>query len=97
MVDGKIMYSNIVQTIAFISKFLCFNNGSWMSCFGRLTWPRMSDMIISNFLAKVCVYIVLVFNSSTSLEICVTMNVVLLDAVSHYEKLQNLRSSYAKL
>lgn len=53
MVDGKIMYSNIVQTIAFISKFLCFNNGSWMSCFGRLTWPRMSDMIISNFLAKV--------------------------------------------
>lgn len=53
MVDGEIMYSNIVQTIEFISKFLCFNNGTWMSCFGRLTWPRMSDMIISNFLAKV--------------------------------------------
>ncbi|KAH6780919.1 centromere/kinetochore protein [Perilla frutescens var. hirtella] len=52
-VDGQIMYSNIVQIIEFISKFLCFNNASWMCCFGRLTWARMSDMIISNFLAKV--------------------------------------------
>lgn len=52
-VDGEIMYSNIIQIIEFISKFLCFNNASWMSCFGRLTWARMSDMIISNFLAKV--------------------------------------------
>ncbi|KAI3457630.1 hypothetical protein Pfo_014293 [Paulownia fortunei] len=52
-VDGEIMYSNIVQIIEFINKFLCFENGSWMRCFGRLTWPRMSDMIISNFLSKV--------------------------------------------
>ncbi|KAG6416995.1 hypothetical protein SASPL_124436 [Salvia splendens] len=52
-VDGELMYSNIVRIIDFFSKFLCFNNGSWMCCFGRLTWPRMSDMIISNFLAKV--------------------------------------------
>ncbi|KAH6788704.1 centromere/kinetochore protein [Perilla frutescens var. frutescens] len=52
-VDGQIMYSNIIQIIEFISKFLCFNNASWMCCFGRLTWARMSDMIISNFLAKV--------------------------------------------
>ncbi|XP_047946619.1 centromere/kinetochore protein zw10 homolog isoform X2 [Salvia hispanica] len=52
-VDGKLMYSNIVQIIDFFSKYLCFNDGSWMRCFGRLTWPRMSDMIISNFLVKV--------------------------------------------
>ncbi|XP_047943283.1 centromere/kinetochore protein zw10 homolog [Salvia hispanica] len=52
-VDGELMYSNIVRIIDFFSKCLCFNNGSWMCCFGRLTWPRMSDMIISNFLAKV--------------------------------------------
>lgn len=48
------MYFNIVRIIEFFKKFLCFDNVSWMCCFGRLTWPRMSDMIISNFLAKVC-------------------------------------------
>ncbi|XP_057792723.1 centromere/kinetochore protein zw10 homolog [Salvia miltiorrhiza] len=52
-VDGELMYSNIIQIIDFFSKVLCFNNGSWMCCFGRLTWPRLSDMIISNFLGKV--------------------------------------------
>ncbi|GFP90896.1 centromere/kinetochore protein zw10 homolog [Phtheirospermum japonicum] len=52
-VDGEIMYSNILQVIEFINKFLFFHNDSWMCCFGRLTWPQMSDMIISNFLSKV--------------------------------------------
>ncbi|KAK6134974.1 hypothetical protein DH2020_031258 [Rehmannia glutinosa] len=52
-VDGEVMYSNILQVIEFINKYLCFHNGSWMCCFGRLTWSRMSDMIISNFLSKV--------------------------------------------
>ncbi|KAK4437401.1 Centromere/kinetochore protein zw10 [Sesamum alatum] len=52
-VDGEVMYSNIVQIVEFIYKFLFFQNGSWMRCFGRLTWPRMSDMIIANFLSKV--------------------------------------------
>ncbi|KAL3633868.1 hypothetical protein CASFOL_022630 [Castilleja foliolosa] len=52
-VGGEIMYSNILQVIEFINKFLFFHNGSWMCCFGRLTWPGMSDMIISNFLSKV--------------------------------------------
>lgn len=51
--DGEAMYSNIVQILKFINKFLCFQNGSWMRCFGKLTWPRMSDQIISNFLSKV--------------------------------------------
>ncbi|XP_073060828.1 centromere/kinetochore protein zw10 homolog isoform X2 [Primulina eburnea] len=52
-VDGEAMYSNIVQILKFINKFLCFQNGSWMRSFGRLTWPRMSNQIISNFLSKV--------------------------------------------
>ncbi|XP_073296684.1 centromere/kinetochore protein zw10 homolog isoform X2 [Primulina huaijiensis] len=51
--NGEAMYSNIVQILKFINKFLCFQNGSWMRSFGRLTWPRMSDQIISNFLSKV--------------------------------------------
>ncbi|KAL0307150.1 UNVERIFIED_CONTAM: Centromere/kinetochore protein zw10, partial [Sesamum radiatum] len=51
-VDGEVMYSNIVQIVEFIYKFLFFHNGSWMRCFGRLTWQRMSDMIIANFLSK---------------------------------------------
>ncbi|XP_011100469.1 centromere/kinetochore protein zw10 homolog isoform X2 [Sesamum indicum] len=52
-VDGEVMYSNIVQIVEFIYKFLFFHNASWTRCFGRLTWPRMSDMIIANFLSKV--------------------------------------------
>lgn len=57
--DGELMYSNIVQIIDFISKSLCFKNGSWISSFGKLTWPRISNMIISNFLAKVCGFLML--------------------------------------
>ncbi|XP_073296675.1 centromere/kinetochore protein zw10 homolog isoform X1 [Primulina huaijiensis] len=53
LLNGEAMYSNIVQILKFINKFLCFQNGSWMRSFGRLTWPRMSDQIISNFLSKV--------------------------------------------
>ncbi|KAK4492826.1 hypothetical protein RD792_000151 [Penstemon davidsonii] len=52
-VDGETMYFNIVRIVEFVNKFLCFHNGSWMHSFGRLTWPRMSDQIISNFLSKV--------------------------------------------
>ncbi|KAL0362148.1 UNVERIFIED_CONTAM: Centromere/kinetochore protein zw10 [Sesamum calycinum] len=60
-VDGEVMYSNIVQIVEFIYKFLFFHNGSWMRCFGRLTWQRMSDMIIANFLSKeLCLAIYLI-------------------------------------
>ncbi|CAA0815882.1 Centromere/kinetochore protein zw10 homolog [Striga hermonthica] len=52
-VNGEIMYSSILKIVEFVNKFLVFQNSSWMCCFGRLTWPRMSDMIISNFLSKV--------------------------------------------
>ncbi|XP_052178066.1 centromere/kinetochore protein zw10 homolog isoform X2 [Diospyros lotus] len=51
-IDGQSIYSAIIQVIRFIYKSLCFENGAWMQCFGRLTWPRMSELIITNFLSK---------------------------------------------
>lgn len=51
-IDGGSMYSVIVDVVKFISKSLCFENSTWMLCFGKLTWPRMSDLIVSNFLSK---------------------------------------------
>lgn len=51
-IDGGSMYSVLVDVVKFISKSLCFENSTWMLCFGKLTWPRMSDLIVSNFLSK---------------------------------------------
>ncbi|CAL5342352.1 unnamed protein product [Camellia sinensis] len=51
--DGESIYSAIILVVKFIYKFLCFQNGAWMQCFGRLTWPRLSELIIANFLSKV--------------------------------------------
>ncbi|KAJ6390243.1 hypothetical protein OIU77_024461 [Salix suchowensis] len=50
--DGEIIYSGIIQVINFVCKCICFENPSWTRCFGRLTWPRISELIISNFLSK---------------------------------------------
>ncbi|XP_010252584.1 PREDICTED: centromere/kinetochore protein zw10 homolog isoform X2 [Nelumbo nucifera] len=50
--DGAAIYSEILQVIKFISKFICFENGQWMRCFGRLTWTRISELVISRFLSK---------------------------------------------
>lgn len=55
-VDGKAIYSGIIQVTKFISKCICLQNGSWVRCFGRLTWPRISELIISNFLSKVSLF-----------------------------------------
>ncbi|KAK2648859.1 hypothetical protein Ddye_016348 [Dipteronia dyeriana] len=52
-VDGKIVYIRILQIIKFVYKSICLQNGSWVRCFGKLTWPRISELIISNFLSKV--------------------------------------------
>ncbi|KAH0722983.1 hypothetical protein KY289_006027 [Solanum tuberosum] len=51
-VDGGSMYSVLIDVVKFISKSLCFENSTWMLCFGKLTWPRMSDLIVSSFLSK---------------------------------------------
>jgi centromere/kinetochore protein ZW10 len=51
--DGELLYSGIVQFIKFIYRSICFQNSSWIRTFGRLTWPRISELIISSFLSKV--------------------------------------------
>ncbi|KAI9178581.1 hypothetical protein LWI28_028176 [Acer negundo] len=52
-VDGKIVYIRILQIVKFVYRCICLQNGSWVRCFGKLTWPRISELIISNFLSKV--------------------------------------------
>ncbi|KAL1821764.1 hypothetical protein ACET3Z_016633 [Daucus carota] len=52
-IDGQAIFTGSVQVVKFISNSFCFKNSHWMRCFGRLTWPRMSELIISNFLSKV--------------------------------------------
>ncbi|MCL7041433.1 hypothetical protein MKW94_016176 [Papaver nudicaule] len=51
-VDSANIYSRLIQFIKFIHKTVCFQNSRWMTCFGRLTWPRISDLVISKFLSK---------------------------------------------
>ncbi|KAI3674928.1 hypothetical protein L2E82_51804 [Cichorium intybus] len=51
--DAETIYSGLNVVIQFIFNFICFQNTSWMRYFGRLTWPRMSELIISNFLSKI--------------------------------------------
>ncbi|KAL9257403.1 Centromere/kinetochore protein zw10-like protein [Drosera capensis] len=51
--DGEALFSRMITLVNFIFKHICLENGQWMRLFGKLTWPRMSDLIISNFLNKV--------------------------------------------
>ncbi|KAI3937729.1 hypothetical protein MKW92_000799 [Papaver armeniacum] len=54
--DSKVecadIYSRLIQVISFLHKTVCFQNGRWMTCLGRLTWPRISGLVISEFLSK---------------------------------------------
>ncbi|XP_074592298.1 centromere/kinetochore protein zw10 homolog isoform X2 [Curcuma longa] len=50
--DGSCLYSRLCQIVNFVYRFICFQNADWMQCFGKLTWPRMSDLIIIHFLSK---------------------------------------------
>ncbi|GAB2285229.1 hypothetical protein Dimus_019682 [Dionaea muscipula] len=52
-IDGEALFSRMTNIINFVYKFICLQNAPWMWHFGKLTWPRMSDLIISNFLSKV--------------------------------------------
>ncbi|KAJ0262007.1 Centromere/kinetochore protein zw10 [Hirschfeldia incana] len=52
-VDGDAIYSGILKVVKFICSSLCFGNATWIHSFGRLTWPRISKLIISKFLSKV--------------------------------------------
>ncbi|XP_028808211.1 centromere/kinetochore protein zw10 homolog isoform X2 [Neltuma alba] len=51
--DGDFLYSRILLVIKFIHRSICYQNASWIQCFGRLMWPRISELIISSFLSKV--------------------------------------------
>ncbi|XP_076932187.1 centromere/kinetochore protein zw10 homolog [Bidens hawaiensis] len=51
--DAENLYSGINVIIQFIFNHICFQNTSWMQLFGRLTWPHMAELIISNFLSKI--------------------------------------------
>ncbi|KAL8151014.1 hypothetical protein V2J09_020822, partial [Rumex salicifolius] len=50
---GEAIFSRLADIVKFIYKFVCLQNGSWMSSFGKLSWPRMSELVISNFLTKI--------------------------------------------
>ncbi|ESQ51881.1 hypothetical protein EUTSA_v10016293mg [Eutrema salsugineum] len=52
-VDGGAIYTGIVKIVKFICSSLCFGNVTWIRSFGRLSWPRISELIISKFLSKV--------------------------------------------
>ncbi|WZY92590.1 hypothetical protein YC2023_064919 [Brassica napus] len=52
-VDGDAIYSGVLTVVKFICSSLCFGNVTWIHSFGRLTWPRISELIISKFLSKV--------------------------------------------
>uniref|UniRef100_A0A1D1Z9X3 Centromere/kinetochore protein zw10 n=1 Tax=Anthurium amnicola TaxID=1678845 RepID=A0A1D1Z9X3_9ARAE len=51
--DGRSIYSRLLQVIKFIDNYILYQNANWMLCFGRLTWPRISELVISFFLSKV--------------------------------------------
>ncbi|CAO2812817.1 unnamed protein product [Amaranthus hypochondriacus] len=51
--DCNALFSRMTEVVKFIYQHVCIENGHWMRCFGRLTWPRMSELIISNFFSKV--------------------------------------------
>lgn len=46
------LYPKLLQVLKFVYQNICFENGSWMNLFGRLTWPRLSEAVITNCLAK---------------------------------------------
>jgi len=50
--DGSSLYSRIIDVIKFACKFICMENSKWVQSFAKLTWPRISDMVITHFLSK---------------------------------------------
>ncbi|XP_030539776.1 centromere/kinetochore protein zw10 homolog isoform X1 [Rhodamnia argentea] len=52
-VDSEMIFSKIIEVAKFICERICFKSDSWIRSFGRLTWPRISELIIINILSKV--------------------------------------------
>lgn len=50
--DGSELYSRIIDVVKFVRKFICLENITWMQSFAKLTWSRISDLLITHFLSK---------------------------------------------
>lgn len=50
--DGSELYSRIIDVVKFVHKFICVENITWMQSFAKLTWSRISDLLITHFLSK---------------------------------------------
>ncbi|KAL4185028.1 hypothetical protein AMTRI_Chr10g3960 [Amborella trichopoda] len=50
--DGSAIYSRLIEIIKFIHGFICFKNGNWIGNLGRLTWPSISEAVITSFISK---------------------------------------------
>ncbi|KAM0841624.1 hypothetical protein ACQ4PT_058891 [Festuca glaucescens] len=50
--DGSELYSRIIEVIKFVRNFICVENITWMQSFAKLTWSRISDLLITHFLSK---------------------------------------------
>ncbi|CAN6213068.1 unnamed protein product [Urochloa humidicola] len=50
--DGSNLYSRIIDVTKFVCKFICMENSKWIQSFAKLTWPRISDLVITHFLSK---------------------------------------------
>ncbi|KAK3119014.1 hypothetical protein QOZ80_9BG0712370 [Eleusine coracana subsp. coracana] len=50
--DGSNLYSRIIDIIKFACKCICMENRKWMQSFAKLTWSRISDLVITHFLSK---------------------------------------------
>nr|ACN40203.1 unknown [Picea sitchensis] len=46
------LYPKLLQVLKLVYQHICFENRSWMNLFGKLTWPRLSEAVITNCLAK---------------------------------------------
>lgn len=49
---GPMLYFRTIEAIKFIHKFICLEKETWIRWFGKLTWPRIADLVITSFLSK---------------------------------------------
>ncbi|XP_021851927.1 centromere/kinetochore protein zw10 homolog isoform X2 [Spinacia oleracea] len=95
-IDSDALFSRMTIVVKFIHQYICLENDPWMRCFGRLTWPRMSDLIISNFLSKVVpddasklVDFQKIMNSSSEFETVLKEVMFISDSDKNDERLSN--------
>ncbi|EEC68324.1 hypothetical protein OsI_36420 [Oryza sativa Indica Group] len=50
--DGSALYSRIIDIIKFVCETICGENITWMQSFSKLTWSRISDLVIKHFISK---------------------------------------------